>query len=36
MNEAALACILAIAGWYLFYPPAIHKDNPDSYTSLLQ
>ena len=29
-------CILAIAGWYLLYPPATYKGNPDSYTSLLQ
>ena len=31
-----LACILAIAGWYLLYPPATYKGNPDSYTALSQ
>jgi len=31
-----LACVLAIAGWYLLYPPATHKGNPDSYTELSQ
>jgi hypothetical protein len=30
------ACILAIAGWYLLYPPATHKGNPESYTALSQ
>jgi len=30
----AFACTLAIAGWYLLYPPATHKGNPDSYTPL--
>jgi hypothetical protein len=29
-----LAYILAIAGWYLLYPPATHMGNPDSYISL--
>jgi hypothetical protein len=29
-----LACILAIAGWYLFYPPATHNSSPDSYPVL--
>jgi hypothetical protein len=29
-------CILAIAGWYLLYPPATHKGNPESYTTLSQ
>jgi hypothetical protein len=32
----ALVCVLAIAGWYLVYPPAAHKGNPDSYTALSQ
>jgi len=32
----SFACIIAIAGWYLLYPPAIHKGNPDSYTALSQ
>jgi hypothetical protein len=31
--KRALACILAIAGWYLLYPPAHHKGNPDSSTA---
>jgi hypothetical protein len=30
----AFACILAIAGWYLVYPPATHNGNPESYTAL--
>jgi hypothetical protein len=34
MNRAC-ACILAIAGWYLLYPPATKMGNPDSYTALL-
>ena len=34
--KPSLACILAIAGWYLLYPPATHKGNPDSYTALSQ
>ena len=25
-----LACIIAIAGWYLLYPPATQKGGPDS------
>ena len=29
-------CILAIAGWYLLYPPATHIGNPDSYPALSQ
>jgi hypothetical protein len=29
----AFLCILAIAGWYLLYPPATHEGNPDSYTA---
>jgi len=29
----ALACIIAIAGWYLIYPPASHKGSLDSYTA---
>ena|SRR5947209_4326355 len=33
MNRS-FACILAIAGWYLLYPPATHNGNPDSYTAL--
>lgn len=32
----ALACILAITGWYLLYPPAMYKGNADSYTALSQ
>jgi hypothetical protein len=28
------ACIIAIVGWYLLYPPATHKGDPDSYMSL--
>ena len=31
--KRALCCILAIAWWYLLYPPVIHKGNPDSYTA---
>jgi hypothetical protein len=31
-----LACIFAIAGWYLLYPPATHTGNPDSYAALSQ
>ena len=34
--KRSFACIIAIAGWYLLYPPAIHKGSPDSYTSLSQ
>ena len=34
--DRALACILAIAGWYLLYPPAIHNGDPDSYAALSQ
>jgi hypothetical protein len=30
------ACIIAIAGWYLVYPPATRNGNPDSYISLSQ
>jgi hypothetical protein len=30
----AFACIIAIAGWYLIYPPATHKGDPDSRVSL--
>jgi hypothetical protein len=33
MNRA-LVCALAIAWWYLLYPPATQKSGPDSYTSL--
>jgi hypothetical protein len=29
-------CILAIASWYLLYPPATHTRDPDSYTALSQ
>ena len=29
-------CVLAIAGWYLLYPPSTHKGNPESYTTLSQ
>jgi hypothetical protein len=29
-----LACIIAIAGWYLLYPPAAQKGSPDSYAAL--
>ena len=29
-----VACIIAIAGWYLLYPPATNNGNPDSYTAL--
>ena len=32
----ALICLLAIAGWYLLYPPAIHRGGPESYASLSQ
>ena len=28
------ACIIAIAGWYLLYPPAIQRSGPDSYPAL--
>ncbi len=31
-----LACIIAIAGWYLLYPPATQKSGPDSYPALSQ
>jgi len=34
--KCLFACILAIAGWYLLYPPANHMGNPDSYTALSQ
>jgi hypothetical protein len=33
MNRAP-ACILAIAGWYLLYPPAAHSRHPESYNTL--
>ena len=29
-----LAYIIAIAGWYLLYPPATQKRGPDSYPVL--
>jgi hypothetical protein len=29
-----LACIIAIAGWYLVYPPATQRGGPDSYPAL--
>jgi len=32
--KGVFACVLAIAGWYLLYPPATHKSSLDSYTSL--
>ena len=32
--KRALACVLAIAGWYLLYPPASLKNDPDSPSSL--
>jgi hypothetical protein len=32
--KRALACVLAIAGWYLLYPPASLKNDPDSPASL--
>jgi hypothetical protein len=35
MNRS-MACALAVAGWYLLYPPATHKSNPDSHISLSQ
>ena len=28
--KRALACVLAIAGWYLLYPPARQNGGPDS------
>jgi hypothetical protein len=31
--KCSFACIIAIAGWYLLYPPAHHKGNPDSSTA---
>jgi len=34
MMKRALACILAIAGWYLIYPPATNKAGSDSQASL--
>ena len=34
--KQAFACILTIPGWYLLYPPAIHKGSPDTYTTLSQ
>jgi hypothetical protein len=34
--KRGLGCILAVAGWYLLYPPATHRGNPDSYTTLSQ
>ena len=33
MNRT-LACVVAVAGWCLLYPPATLKGNPDSHTSL--
>jgi hypothetical protein len=33
--KCALACILAISGWYLLYPPAT-QGNPEAYTALSQ
>ncbi|MBV8773473.1 MAG: hypothetical protein JO166_14265 [Deltaproteobacteria bacterium] len=30
----ARACIFAIAGWYLLYPPATHKGGSESYSTL--
>jgi hypothetical protein len=32
--KCALACALAIAWWYLLYPPASQKEGPDSIASL--
>jgi hypothetical protein len=32
--KCALACIFAIAGWYLLYPPATQQSAPDSQVSL--
>jgi hypothetical protein len=29
-----LACIIAIAGWYLLYPPVTRNSGPDSYPAL--
>ena len=29
-----IACIIAIAGWYLLYPPATNNGNPDSYAAM--
>jgi hypothetical protein len=31
-----LACIIAIVGWYLLYPPATRNSGPDSYPALSQ
>ena len=28
--KRALVCVLAIAGWYLLYPPATQKGDPQS------
>jgi hypothetical protein len=33
---SAPPCILAIAGWYLVYPPAKQKSGPDSQVSQYQ
>jgi hypothetical protein len=32
--KRALACVLAVAGWYLLAAPATHKGVPDSCTTL--
>ena len=32
--KRALACVLAIAGWYLMYPPATQRSGPDSQAPL--
>jgi hypothetical protein len=32
--KRSLACIIAIAGWYLLYPPVNHNGSPDSQASL--
>jgi hypothetical protein len=32
--KQVIGCILAIAGWDLLYPPAIHRGSQESYTAL--
>jgi hypothetical protein len=34
--KRGLACIIAIAGWYLLYPPVTQQGSPDSYPALSQ
>jgi hypothetical protein len=34
--KRGFVCILAIAGWYLLYPPATQQGYPDSYTTQSQ